>query len=80
MVSGLCAGIWTDGVGENAGGGGGGAGGAAVGITQSVGFGGAAVSQSGAAGACGAGTRPSATRRGSISSVIRSPGEAAFVG
>ena len=82
-VSGLCVGMWTDGVGDGAGGGGGaGATGAAVGITQSCGFGGAAVSQSGAAGvAAGAGAKPRATRRGSTSFVIRSPGgSAAFVG
>jgi len=92
-VSGLCPGICTDGVGERGGGaGGGGATAGGVGITQSAGLGGAAVSQSaglggaavsqsGAAGAAdGAGTRPSATRRGSTSSVNRSPGGAACVG
>jgi hypothetical protein len=73
-VSGLCVGMVTDGVGEG-GGGAGGAGGAtagAVGITQSLGLGGAAVSQSGGAGvAAGPGTRPRATSRGSTSLVIR---------
>jgi len=79
-VSGLWPGIVTDGVGEGWGGGGGAGAtaGAAVGIIQSLGFGGAAVSQSGGAGvAAGPGTRPRATRRGSTSSVIRSPGDAA---
>jgi len=84
MVSGLCTGMWTDGVGEDGGGAGGGVTGpGAVGITHSPGFGGAAVSQSGVAGACGAvgaGTRPSATRRRSTSSVMRSPVLRAFVG
>src|SRR5437764_1470942 len=93
-VSGLRTGMLTEGV--EAGGGGGAAGATvgagAVGITQSVGlggaavcqsvgFGGAAVSQSGVPGvADGAGTRPSATRRGSTSSVICSPSRAASVG
>src|SRR3989442_1326776 len=65
------------GIAEASGGGGGGAGATlgAVGMTQSAAFGGAAVSQSGGAGvAAGPGTRPRATRRGSTSSVIRSPG------
>ena len=79
-VSGLWVGIVTDGVWEGWGGGGGGGAAAAgaVGMTQSVAFGGAAVSQSdGASGAAGPGTRPRATRRGSTSSVIRSPGDGA---
>lgn len=79
-VSGLRPGMTTDGVAE---GGGGGAGAGAVGTTQSVGFGGAAASQSvvgGAGMAAGPGTRPSATSRGSTSSVTRSPGSAAYVG
>jgi len=92
-VSGLRAGMLTEGVWDGGGGGGGaGATVGAVGITQSVGlggaavcqsvgFGGAAVSQSGVPGvADGAGTRPSATRRGSTSSVICSPSRAASVG
>jgi hypothetical protein len=79
-VSGLCPGMTTDGVGEG-GGGGGGAEAGAVGIVQSVTFGGVAVSQSGGAGvAAGPGTRPSATSRGSTSLVIRSPSRAAYVG
>jgi fibronectin-binding autotransporter adhesin len=82
-VSGLCPGMTTDGVGEG-GGGGAGAWAGAVGIAQSVTFGGAggaAVSQSGGAGvAAGPGTRPSATSRGSTSLVIRSPSGAAYVG
>src|SRR2546427_395032 len=80
-VSGLWAGMCTDGVGDG-GGGGGGATPGAVGITQSVGFGGAAVSHPcpASCGAVGAGTRPRATSRGSTSSVIRSPGSTAYVG
>jgi hypothetical protein len=79
-VSGLCPGMVTDGVGDGCGcgGGGGATAGAAVGMTQSAGFGGGAVSQSAGAGAAaGPGTKPRATRRGSTSFVIRSPGDAA---
>jgi len=90
-VSDFFTGMPTEGVREGGGGGGAGATVGAVGITQSVGLGGAgvcqsagvggvAVSQSGVAGADGAGTRPSATRRGSTSSVMRSPCGAASVG
>src|SRR5205814_93278 len=54
----------------------------AAGVVHSAGFGGAAVSQSGggAAAVPGAGTRPSATRRGSTSSVMRLPGGRPYVG
>ena len=82
MVRGLCPGMTTDGVWAG-GGGAAGTGAGAVGTTQSFGFGGAAVSQSvlgGAGVAAGPGTRPSATRRGSTSSVIRSPSSGASVG
>src|SRR2546430_12743729 len=54
----------------------------AAGVVHSAGLGGAAVSQSGggAAAVPGAGTRPSATRRGSTSSVMRRPGGRPYVG
>ena len=79
-VSGLCTGMLTEGVCDGGGGGGGVATVGADGTTQSLGFGGAAVSQSGAGVAAGAGTRPSATSRGSTSSVMRSPSSPASVG